>query len=144
MAITIRFVGADAPEYQKVWQLREDVLRKPLGMSLKNEDLSADANDTIVIAEVDGHVIGCLMLHDVGDPHIKFRQMAVADVWQSKGIGRKLIEAGEDRARRNGYTGVRLHARMVVAGFYEKLGYKPVGDIFTEVGIPHVLMVRDL
>ena len=144
MAVTIRPVGADAPEYWKVWQLREDVLRRPLGMSLKNEDLSADAGDTIMIAEENGEVIGCLMLHDIGRPQVKFRQMAVAAAWQSKGIGRMLIEAGEAWARQKGYSGVVLHARMAASGFYSKLGYVPSGEIFTEVGIPHVLMTREL
>lgn len=33
-----------------------------------------------------------------------------------------------------------LHAREDVVGFYEKMGLEQVGSIFTEIGLPHVLM----
>jgi predicted GNAT family N-acyltransferase len=36
-----------------------------------------------------------------------------------------------------------LHARIVAVGFYEKMGYVRQGELFTEVGIPHVLMQKD-
>jgi predicted GNAT family N-acyltransferase len=29
-------------------------------------------------------------------------------------------------------------------GFYEKLGYKPVGQTFEEAGIPHIKMTKKL
>jgi predicted GNAT family N-acyltransferase len=37
-----------------------------------------------------------------------------------------------------------MHARKTVMGFYEKLGYKVVGDEFTEVTIGHYTMEKDL
>ena len=33
---------------------------------------------------------------------------------------------------------------MSVAGFYDKLGYVREGEIFEEVGVDHVLMVKRL
>lgn len=142
--INILAVTRNSPEYEQVWQLREEVLRKPLGMSLKNEDLSMDAVDNIFIATEKDRVIGCLMLHDIDGSIIKFRQMAVYGEWQSKGIGKLLIQAAEKHAAAKGYTTVKLHARMVAEGFYRRLGYTPEGAQFTEVGIPHVLMQKNL
>ena len=37
-----------------------------------------------------------------------------------------------------------MHARETAVGFYEKLGYKVVGDKFTEVTIPHYVMEKKL
>jgi predicted GNAT family N-acyltransferase len=37
-------------------------------------------------------------------------------------------------------TLIQLHSRQSVQGFYEKLGYHPVGAPFTEIGLPHILM----
>jgi hypothetical protein len=39
---------------------------------------------------------------------------------------------------------VSLHARKIVAGFYSRLGYTTIGGEFTEVGIPHLKMEKQL
>jgi len=35
-----------------------------------------------------------------------------------------------------------LNAQIQVQGFYEKLGYTVVSDVFEEAGIPHVKMEK--
>ncbi len=142
--ISITHVTHSAPEYAEVWQLREDVLRRPLGMSLKNEDLGMDAEDIIFIAKHDGKVIACLMLHHIGGPIMKLRQMAVAETWQGKNIGRLLVTEAEKYCALNGFTTIILHARQVVCGFYESLDYYITSSVFTEVGIPHLIMKKEL
>ena len=127
-----------------VWDLREEILRKPLGMSLKNEDLSWDHQDNIFIAEESGRVIGCLMLHDAGENKMKLRQMAVYDQWQGKGIGRALVMKAEDFLLKKGYDRIVLHARKGALGFYKSMGYVVRGDEFEEVGIPHFAMEKVL
>ncbi|HRF26714.1 MAG TPA: GNAT family N-acetyltransferase [Ferruginibacter sp.] len=37
-----------------------------------------------------------------------------------------------------------MHARDSAVGFYEKLGYKVIGEGFMEVNLPHHLMVKEL
>jgi predicted GNAT family N-acyltransferase len=37
-----------------------------------------------------------------------------------------------------------MHARTTAVGFYEKLGYKRMGDEFEEVTISHYVMEKDL
>ncbi len=142
--ITVAVIRSSAPEYKEVWQLREDVLRKPLGMSLVNEDLSMDAEDDIYIAISDGKVIGCLMLHSISNTVMKFRQMAVSADWQGKGVGRKLMTKAEEDIKAKGYTTIMLHARQIVADFYLALDYDITSSAFTEVGIPHVIMKKIL
>ena len=34
-----------------------------------------------------------------------------------------------------------LHAQVQVVGFYEKIGFEKIGDIFDEVGIMHYKMI---
>jgi predicted GNAT family N-acyltransferase len=55
-----------------------------------------------------------------------------------------LIRFSEGFARDRGYVEMIAHARESAAGFYDKLGYARSGDIFLEVGIPHVLVRRRL
>ncbi len=142
--ISISVIRHTDPLYQAVWQLREDVLRKPLGMSLKNENLSMDGEDDILIAKLNGQVIGCLMLHPVSAEEMKFRQMAVDAAHQGTGVGRQLMVFGEQHTRNLKHKKITLHARMVAKPFYDKLGYETVEGVFEEVGIPHMKMYKVL
>jgi predicted GNAT family N-acyltransferase len=142
--ISIQQVSVDSPEYQQVYGLREAVLRVPIGLSLANEDLSKDGEDIILTASENDTIIGCLMLQRKDEEVIKFRQMAVADKLQGKGIGNLLIAAGEKLSKEKGYKKVVLHARESAYGFYLKAGYKVTSDLFTEVGIPHYVMEKDI
>jgi N-acetylglutamate synthase-like GNAT family acetyltransferase len=140
--IIIKKSGSSFPEYAQIWQLREEMLRKPLGLSLKNEDLSDDALDIIFIALDNENVIGCVMMHALPNNVIKLRQMAVYEAWQGKGIGQMLVKEAEKYSWQNGYEKIVLHARQHAIGFYQHLGYIIVSDLFTEVSIPHVAMEK--
>jgi predicted N-acetyltransferase YhbS len=142
--IAIFTVNSTSPQFQQVWDLREEVLRKPLGMSLKNDDTSRDFIDTIFVAEYNGKVIGCVFFHHIDAATVQLRQMAVDPQWQGKGIGRLLVKAGEQYAREKGYQKIMLHARKYAAAFYTVMDYQVVGDEFTEVGIPHFMMEKEL
>ncbi|OSZ82615.1 hypothetical protein CAP35_04940 [Chitinophagaceae bacterium IBVUCB1] len=143
--IVVRRIDINDKIYQQVYDLREAILRKPIGLSLKDENLSADAFNTIFIAEHQGMVVGCVMLYPIADEEkIKLRQMAVYDEWQGKGIGKQLVDAAEHYAKEMGYSAIILHARTVAEGFYKNLGYYTTSSEFTEVGIPHVVMEKDI
>jgi predicted GNAT family N-acyltransferase len=78
------------------------------------------------------------------DKCLRLRQMAVQNNLQGKGIGASMMNFAEIVARDKGYKKLVMHARKTVMGFYEKLGYKPVGDEFIEVTIPHFVMEKSL
>ena len=133
------------PLYPQVLDLREAVLRRPLGLSLRNEDLSMDASDTIFVAlqDDDTRVAGCVMMHPLpGHKRVKLRAMAVYPELQGSGLGRMLVQAAEAWAWQQGFETIVLHARKTALGFYERLGYEVLGEEFTEVGIPHRLMQK--
>jgi N-acetylglutamate synthase-like GNAT family acetyltransferase len=143
--VVIRQIHITDSDYYKVYDLREEILRKPIGLSLKDEDLSGDALDTILIAEEGEKVLGCVMLHPTEDNNIfKLRQMAVSGVLQGKGIGKMLVKAAEQKLLNIGVSRIILHARETAIGFYQKLGYAITSGLFIEVGIPHVVMQKDI
>lgn len=131
-------------EYTDVFALREEILRKPLGLSLHDEDLSNEINEHILVAEEDDKIVACLILTPHNVQMVQLRQMAVAENMQGKNIGRQLVSYAEQFARGKGYQQIMLHARMVAKGFYEKMAYRQQGGVFTEVKIPHVEMVKDI
>lgn len=140
----LKAVDYGSQEYQQVVALREEVLRKPLHISLKGEDLSKEANDAILAAFEEEEIRACLLLTPLEGGWYKLRQMAVSATQQKSGVGRKLVSFAEEWVRRNNGKGIRLHSRYVAIGFYEKLGYQQEGGMFLEVGIPHVLMTKSL
>jgi predicted GNAT family N-acyltransferase len=142
--ITISHIRSTSARYAEVLELREEMLRKPLGLSLKNEDLSRDHTDTIFIAVHNDKVIACLLLHHIDNDVIQLRAMAVYREWQGKGIGAMLVAAAEKFCSQNGYHKVILHSRKVATGFYKSMGYGIISDEFTEVGIPHYIMEKGL
>lgn len=142
--IHISRIDTNSPDYPQVFDLRDEMLRKPLGMSLKNDDLSRDYVDMIFMAKHEGKVIGCVMLHHKDEDHLQLRQMAVSADWQGKGIGRLIVLEAELYAREAGYKIMVLHARKTALGFYQRLGYTVTSEEFLEVGIPHYIMQKEM
>jgi predicted GNAT family N-acyltransferase len=141
---TLQCIQTDSPYYPQVYQLRETILRKPLGLSLKNEDLSQDEKDIICIALCNENVMACLMLQELSPTLMKLRQMAVAQEMQGKGIGNMLVQFAETHCLNRGIDKMVLHARTHAIPFYLSLAYTIVGPEFTEVNIPHVKMEKKL
>ena len=144
MEISIRQIEYGTPEYEQTITLRDEVLRKPLGLSFTKEYLEQDRDDAHFAALGAGGVLGCLILHPVSPDEMKMRQVAISPHSQGLGIGRKLVEASEVFARAKGASKILLNARETAVKFYLALGYEIVGDPFTEVGLPHRLMKKNL
>jgi predicted N-acetyltransferase YhbS len=140
----IKRISTNDPEFAQVLAIREEVLRRPLGLSLHDEDLSEENAEETFIALQKDSVIGCVMLRPVPGGLLKLRQMAVAEDHQGRGIGAALVQAAEDYALAGGYAGITLHARITAVPFYERLGYRAGGNVFSEVGIPHLLMQKQV
>lgn len=141
--IITRVINTTDAIYYQVYELREAILRRPIGLSLADEDLSDDVKDVIIIAERNKEVLGCIMLKQTDDDRtIKFRQMAVKQNMQKHGIGKTIVKAAEAYAWQRGYDKIVLHARTTAEDFYKKFAYTTTSQVFTEVGIPHVMMEK--
>lgn len=140
----IQLLEYGSPEYHQMVELRREVLRRPLGLEFTPEQLEAEKKDIIVAGMDDGKVIACCLLTPQDNTVLQLRQMAVDQSLQTKGLGKAIVLYAENWARENGYKSIRLHARDIAIGFYEKCGYSLAGEGFTEVGIPHHLMEKNL
>ena len=125
-------------------KLRDDILRKPLGLGFTPQELEQEKNNMLIAAFEDDDMLGCCMLVEENPDTVRLRQMAVLNDLQGKGIGRALMGFAENLARDRGYKILSMHARKNAIGFYEKMGYKVASDEFTEVTIPHYVMEKRL
>lgn len=131
-------------EYRQMVKLRDDILRKPLGLGFTPQELEEEKDNMLIAAFEDEDILGCCMLVEESPEKIRLRQMAVLNDLQGKGIGRALMNFAENLARDRGYKILAMHARKNATGFYEKMGYRIASDEFTEVTIPHYVMEKKL
>ena len=71
-------------------------------------------------------------------------RLAVAKAARGTGLGRLLVDAIEQRAAERGLAAVELHAQTHARSFYQQLGYAAYGDLFSEAGIEHISMRKEL
>lgn len=127
-------------------ELRDRLLRAPLGLSLASEDLEREKTHHHFGFFHLGRLAGGLIveLDPALSPAAKIRQVAVSDELQSRGIGTELMRFAEEYIAREGASLISIHAREEVVPFYTKLGYEKVGERFIEVGIGHFRMEKRL
>ena len=142
--MALKIIDHGSKEYRQMVQLRIDVLRKPLGLSFTEDELSKEKSHILIGAFEEEKMLGCCMLIKLEDGSVRLRQMAVLNNLQGKGIGRALTQFAENIARDIGYKKITMHARKPVTGFFEKLGYRVSSDEFLEITIPHFEMEKML
>ena len=142
MALKILDHGSN--EYRQMVKLRDDMLRKPLGLAFTPQELEREKDTLLIGAFEDEEMLGCCMLVEENNDTVRLRQMAVLNDLQGKGIGRALMNFAENLARDRGYKIMSMHARKNAVGFYEKMGYEINGDEFIELTIPHYVMEKKL
>ncbi len=142
--MALKIIDHGTPEYRQMVKLREEILRRPLGLSFTEEELEREKNNLLMTAYEDDQLLGCCMLVEE-EPHIvRLRQMAVLNDLQGKGVGKALMNFAENLSRDRGYKKITMHARKNAIGFYEKMGYKRSGSEFEEITIPHYVMEKSL
>jgi predicted GNAT family N-acyltransferase len=76
------------------------------------------------------------------DGHIG--RMAVLKEFRGKGVGGAVLDSLIDAAKRRGDRELALSAQVHALAFYRAHGFKPVGEVYQEAGIPHQAMTRTL
>lgn len=130
------------PEFKTVLaEIREQVFVKeqnvPLALELDEHD---ERCYHLLAIDQHGSAVGTARL--LQDGHIG--RMAVLAQHRGKGIGSLLLNHLIKMAKTKGMVCVFLNAQTQAIGFYEKHHFHVVGEEFTDAGIPHVRMQRQL
>jgi ribosomal protein S18 acetylase RimI-like enzyme len=142
--MALKIIDHGTVEYRQMVKLRDDILRRPLGLTFTPDELEAEKDNMLIAAFEDDRILGCCMLVEEQPGTVRLRQMAVLNDLQGKGIGRALMNFAENIARDRGFKILRMHARANAIGFYEKVGYRVRGEQFIEITIPHYVMEKQL
>lgn len=142
--MTFREFNLGTKEYEQALQLREAVLRIPLGLTLTEAEL-ADEPNCRHLGGFDGErLVAVLLLRPLDEQTVKMRQVAVHPEFQNLGMGSRLVAFAEKFAKERGFTKMVAHARGTAVEFYRKAGYTTVGEDFIEQTIPHRLVTKSL
>jgi predicted N-acetyltransferase YhbS len=143
-SLAIECVSFESPEYADSLRFRERVLRVPLGMVLRPEDVEGEASHYHIVALLNKAVVGTVVLKPLSVVEMKLRQMAVDPTLQGHGLGRRLVQFAERLALEKGFHTMVLHGRVSALGFYESMGYQATGEPFMEVSVPSIKVVKRL
>lgn len=153
--LQIQLIEHGSQEYTDTVALRQEILRKPLGLSFTNEQLASEAESFHLACYHQDELVGCLILKPgradletvteiSQEKQIQIRQVAVAAEKQGMGIGRSMMSFAEILAETKGYRLIWLHARATALPFYKTLEYQQAGELFEEIGLPHWFMYKEL
>jgi YbgC/YbaW family acyl-CoA thioester hydrolase len=74
----------------------------------------------------------------------KIGRVATNRVLRGSGVGRAVMNALMNAARKRGDREIVLHAQRSAEAFYLGMGFRPRREEFEEAGIPHIEMTRSL
>ena len=71
-------------------------------------------------------------------------RIAVRREFRGKHLGAEIMRSAEDEIRKLGGNTAGLSSQVQAMGFYEKLGYRPVGEQYMDEHCPHIRMEKEL
>ena len=125
--------GTDRPALQKI---RREVFIEEQAVPESEEWDGEDPVSVHALATLNREPVGTGRLNPGG----KIGRIAVIAGLRSRGIGTMVLRLLLHEAYHRGIREPYLHAQLQAVPFYEKLGFRIVGEVFDEAGIPHVRM----
>ncbi|MDP9388412.1 MAG: GNAT family N-acetyltransferase [Actinomycetota bacterium] len=144
----MRVAYLDAPATH---DLRRRVLRAHLpGSAVENPEDDLASTTHVGVVDDRGIVVGVATVFPQPTPHrpgaraLRLRGMAVDDPVRGRGVGRLLLDAVVELARRHGYEVVWANGRDTALEFYRRHGWEVVGEGFETMALPHHVVLLDL
>jgi len=139
--VELKFITPQDPLFAQVERLRWDVLIEPFELTGEVTWDDDDPHSSHLAAVAGDRVLGYARLIEQGDV-AQIRHVAVLPEERSAGLGTVLMAALVADARRRGLMQVWLNSRMPAVRFYERLGFRRVGETFYTpvVHLEHVRM----
>ncbi len=134
-----------SPLYESAVQLRDRLLRKPLGLNFSESELAAEKTQLhFGLQASENQLVAVVVIIPLTESRAKLRQMVVDDAHQKSGFGTQLVQSVEAELATRKFQCIELSARDIAVRFYERLGYKIEGERFIEVGIDHFKMTKTI
>lgn len=130
-------------DWKEAVNLRENILRKPLGSKFSKQELEEEKNHIQIVGFLDEELIATAVLVPESEK-LKMQRVVVINQKRNLEIGSKMMKFCELIALEKGISHLYCHARDSAVNFYLKNGYKGEGEYFDEDSIPHLKMTKNI
>lgn len=138
---TIRFKTDDAALAEIIFEIRNRVFVIEQHVSKEEEYDEFEEEAMHYLLRVDEKPAGTARWRFTQEgSHIKLERFAVLPEFRNKGAGSQLVKAVLEDVIPYGLP-LYLHAQVPAMNLYARAGFKAVGELFYEAGIPHYKMV---
>lgn len=131
--ITVRKAAPN--DIAAIYQLLEAHAQNGIVLKRSPEDIAFYLkNFTVAEADINhvGRIVGCCALRDFGNELFEVRSLVVADDFQGKGVGQRMVRSLLEHSCRE-HPGCRIFALTYQVDFFKKLGFEVVlVDLFPE------------
>lgn len=132
---------ARGEDYPLARSIRLDVFvtEQEYPVELEFDELDNDSYHLVLTD--DDKPVATARLAELSEGVFKPGRIAVLKEYRGKNIGAKLMELIIEKAVSLGAKELHISAQTYAVGFYEKFGFKTVGDEYMDEHIPHIDMV---
>ena len=125
--------------------LRRDVFVDELGIDHGLEQDAADDHAVhALVCNRMGQTLATGRLVQEGPTLARIARVAVIRTMRATGFGQVVMHALMQVAAERGDTRVVLQSQSSAEGFYNRLGFTPIGEVYEQAGIPHLDLGRNL
>ena len=137
MTIKVKIINTKK-EYEMYLAIRRQVfiLEQNISKQIETDDYLVNATHILAISKE--KAVGTARYRRT-DSGIKLERFAVLKQFRNLGIGKALVLFILDKLKNEKF--IYLNAQESVIGFYDNLGFDPIGKLFYEAEIPHQKMV---
>lgn len=144
----IQMIRADSADVlARCLRIRELVFTLEKGVP---KEIEVDGNDRLdgvcghFLVILDGRDVGAARLMPAAENAVRIQRFCILKEFRGLGLGRRMIGLLENICRREGAVTMEMDAKLEAAPFYEKCGYERVSGVFTEAGVEHVKMKKEI
>ena len=136
---------------EMTYNIRHKVLRPNQPIEDSKYDTDNQENSFHVGGFHNGQLISivsfCIQNHPdfSSETQYRLRAMATLEGFRNKGVGRHLVDYAENIIKKRGYDFLWCNARTSAQQYYNKLGFKPHGEVYDQKYIgPHIILYKEL
>ena len=131
-------------EIATIKYIRTTIFQKEQGVSADLEFDGLDEGSMHLLAYLNSEAVGTARIREIDGDTAKIERLAVLSSVRNRGIGKQLMRSALDIIAQQHKSQAIVHAQEYIADLYRQLGFKTVGERFSEAGIAHVKMVKQL
>lgn len=129
-------------DFEDAKMIRQKVFVEEQGFNNEFDEIDKHAYHLVIY--LDDHPVATGRMYQQDKQTVIFGRIAVLKQYRKLGLGRKVIEGLEKKAKELNFKQAHLSAQMQASKFYEKLGYCCYGNQYYDEWCLHISMNKCL